>query len=120
VNCFAAAALSFGSNQALLLDRLSQRENSELHGWHCGLHVAVSRSILGGSGIEPYPSVIMMSAPESVPSSARSPLLSSMAHERRVDQSPQLTRLESLWLAERRALEMIAGGTGLVESLQDL
>src|SRR5712691_6363748 len=44
-----------------------------------------------------------MSAPESVPSSPRSPLLSSEAQERRVDQSPQLTRLESLWLAETRA-----------------
>jgi hypothetical protein len=63
---------------------------------------------------------MIMRAPESVSSAPRSSVLSSEAQERKVDQSPQLKRLESFWLAERRALEMIAGGTGLAEILQDL
>jgi formate hydrogenlyase transcriptional activator len=61
-----------------------------------------------------------MSAP--APSSKRdlTPAASSGPKEREVGQASKLALLESLLSAERRSLELISGGAGLAEILQDL
>jgi formate hydrogenlyase transcriptional activator len=82
---------------------------------------AVSKSILEML-LEPSSTVgEFMSAPASFSSKWDSaPAASSGLKENEADQASKLAHLESLLSAERRTLELISGGAGLTEILQDL
>src|ERR1700694_5681774 len=61
-----------------------------------------------------------MSAPASSFKRDPTPAASSGPNENEAGQASKLAYLETLLSAERRTLELISGGTGLTETLQDL
>jgi len=61
-----------------------------------------------------------MNAPASSPKRDPTPAVSSGPEENEAGQASKLAHLESLLSAERRTLELISGGAGLDEILQDL
>ena len=70
---------------------------------------------------EPSPTVgEFMSAPASSSKRDPTPTASSGPKENEAGQASKLAHLESLLSAERRTLELISGGAGLTEILQDL
>ena len=70
---------------------------------------------------EPSPTVgEFMSAPASSSKRNPTPAASSGPKENEAGQASKLAHLESLLSAERRTLELISGGAGLTEILQDL
>jgi formate hydrogenlyase transcriptional activator len=82
--------------------------------------MAVSKSILR-MFTEPSPTVDeLMSAPASSSKRDPTPAVSSGPKENEAGQASKLAHLESLLSAERRTLELISGGAGLTEILQDL